>query len=271
MAAPDHDLLVLKAGPTSGISAAVLAASVYHVPGARNLWLFVLTWRLHMRGENIRGAHDVGRVRNLVVAAMMRKDLKTVSEGTSLATFCETFPLGSTGPVIALDGNGRYAGVVLVADAHHALAHLIDDEPQTVAALLRYTDIVLLPTMTAKEAAELFAASNSEELAVVDNAERRRVVGLLTEAYLLRRYAEELDKAGRTDRQVGLRRRAMAGTIDHAALPARAMMPRRIHCGGVRYSYSWARQRGWASCDQRQLPHTRADRAGNHIHIAFPG
>jgi CIC family chloride channel protein len=117
-----------------------------------------------------------------------------VPEDTSLAAFCESFPLGSTERVIALDGNGRYAGVVLVADAHHALAHLIEDEPQIVAVLLRYPDTMLLPSMSAKDAAELFAASNSEELAVVDNAERRRVIGLLTEAYLLRRYAEELDK-----------------------------------------------------------------------------
>ena len=187
--------LVLETTGDLGISAAVLAASVMSSFLVRETFGYSFsTWRLHMRGENIRGAHDVGRVRNLLVSAMMRKDLKTVSEDTSLAAFCESFPLGSTERVIALDGNGRYAGVVLVADAHHALAHLIEDEPQTVAVLLRYPDTMLLPSMSAKDAAELFAASNSEELAVVDNAERRRVMGLLTEAYLLRRYAEELDK-----------------------------------------------------------------------------
>jgi CIC family chloride channel protein len=187
--------LVLETTGDLGISAAVLAASVMSSFLVRETFGYSFsTWRLHMRGENIRGAHDVGRMRSLVVSAMMRKDLKTVSEDTTLAAFCESFPLGSTERVIALDGKGRYAGVVLVADAHHALAHLIEDEPQTIAGLLRYTDTMLSPAMTAKEAAELFAASSSEELAVVDNPERRRVVGLLTEAYLLRRYAEELDK-----------------------------------------------------------------------------
>ena len=187
--------LVLETTGDLGISAAVLAASVMSSFLVRETFGYSFsTWRLHMRGENIRGAHDVGRMRSLVVSAMMRKDLRTLSEDTTLAAFCESFPLGSTERVIALDGKGRYAGVVLVADAHHALAHLIEDEPQTIAGLLRYTDTMLSPAMTAKEAAELFAASSSEELAVVDNPERRRVVGLLTEAYLLRRYAEELDK-----------------------------------------------------------------------------
>lgn len=49
--------------------------------------------------------------------------------------------------------------------------------------------------MNVKAAADIFARSGSEELPVVDNFANRRVVGLLTEAHLLRRYAEELDKA----------------------------------------------------------------------------
>ena len=37
--------------------------------------------------------------------------------------------------------------------------------------------------------------AESEALAVVDSVETRKVIGLLTEGYALRRYAEELDKA----------------------------------------------------------------------------
>jgi len=187
--------LVLETTGDLAISAAVLAASVMASFLVRETFGYSFsTWRLHMRGENIRGAHDVGRVRSLVVGAMMRKDVKTVAASTPVPAFCESFPLGSTERTIALDDNGRYAGIVVVADAHHALAQVIEDQPQTIAGLLRNTENMLLPSMTAKDAAELFAASNSEELAVVDTPERRRVVGLLTEAYLLRRYAEELDK-----------------------------------------------------------------------------
>ena len=52
---------------------------------------------------------------------------------------------------------------------------------------------MLSPAMNAQAAATLFEQSASEELAVVDNMDRRKVVGLLTEAHLLRRYAEVRD------------------------------------------------------------------------------
>ena len=56
--------------------------------------------------------------------------------------------------------------------------------------------------MNAKEAMALFEAAEAEALAVLDGTKTRRVVGLLTEAHLLRRYGEELDK--RRQEEVGL-------------------------------------------------------------------
>jgi CIC family chloride channel protein len=51
--------------------------------------------------------------------------------------------------------------------------------------------------MNVKLAAEMFTTAGSEELAVVGDLYNRKVVGLLTEGYLMRRYAEELEKARR--------------------------------------------------------------------------
>jgi len=190
--------LVLETTNDLAITAAVLAASVMASFLVRETFGYSFsTWRLHLRGETIRGAHDVGRLRSLTVGPMMRSDVRTVPETMLLTAFCEKYPLGSTERVIATDRDGRYAGIVVVADAHHALAHAQDDQPATVSSLLQTRDFVLLPSMTAQAAADIFVASGSEELAVVDNLERRRVVGLLTEAYVLRRYAEELDKGWR--------------------------------------------------------------------------
>lgn len=190
--------LVLETTGDLEISAAVLAAAVMASFLVRETFGYSFsTWRLHLRGENLRGAHDVGRLRSLTVGPMMRADVRTVPETMLVAAFCEKFPLGSTERVIAIDGNGRYAGIVVVADAHNARAETSPDQPRTVGGLLQCRDWVLLPSTNAQAAADLFEKSGSEELAVVDNLERRRVVGLLTEAYLLRRYAEELDKGWR--------------------------------------------------------------------------
>jgi CIC family chloride channel protein len=194
-APPTMTFLVLETTGDLAISVAVLFASVTSSFLVRETFGYSFsTWRLHLRGETIRSAHDVGRMRGLVVASMMRPDVRTVVSTMALSKFCDRFPLGSTERVIAIDEEGRYAGIVLVAEAHQIFREGGEAAEGSVAPLLKYTDRVLTPRMTAKDAAVQFEKSNSEELAVVDNVERRKVVGLLTEAYLLRRYSEELDK-----------------------------------------------------------------------------
>jgi len=190
--------LVLETTHDLEITAAVLAAAVMASFLVRETFGYSFsTWRLHLRGESIRGGHDVGRLRSLTVGPMMRVDVRTVPENTLISAFCEKYPLGSTERVVAVDGNGRYAGIIVVSDAHHANSETSPDQPKTVSGLLLVTDWMLLPSTNAEQAADLFAKSGSEELVVVDNLDRRRVVGLLTEAHLLRRYAEELDKGWR--------------------------------------------------------------------------
>jgi CIC family chloride channel protein len=53
---------------------------------------------------------------------------------------------------------------------------------------------MLLPGMAIKEAVLAFDRAEAEALAVVDSYVDRRVLGLLTEAYALRRYAAELER-----------------------------------------------------------------------------
>jgi CIC family chloride channel protein len=60
--------------------------------------------------------------------------------------------------------------------------------------LLRYTDVVLVPGMTIKEAVLAFDRAEAEALPVVDSYLDRHVIGFLTEAYALRRYSAELER-----------------------------------------------------------------------------
>ncbi len=154
------------------------------------------TWRLHLRGESIRSAQDVSWMRALTVARMMKTDVKAAPMTETIGEFMEEFPLGSTTWVVAKDGGGRYAGLVSVADAHLSVTN--GEDPQSpIEDLLRYRDDVLLPQMNIKHAADLFERSESEALAVIDDPLHRRVIGMLTEAHVLRRYTEELEKARR--------------------------------------------------------------------------
>lgn len=185
--------LVLETTGDLAITAAVLVAATMSSLLVRETFGYSFsTWRLHLRGETIRAPHDIGRLRSLSVARMMRADVKTVISDVTMAEFRQRYPLGSTERVIAVDKKGQYAGIIIVAEVYGATPDLSRD--QTIASLLKHPDHFLLPGLNVADAAAIFEKTSSEELAVVDNVTSRKVVGLLTEAYLLRRYAAELDK-----------------------------------------------------------------------------
>jgi CIC family chloride channel protein len=148
---------------------------------------------LHLRGETIRSAADIGWIRDLTVRSLMRQDVATVNANLPIEQFREQFPLGSKNQVVAIDATGRYVGLALVADAHapdtEAGKGLID--------ILHYRDVVLHPAMNIQEAIAVFDAAEAESLAVVDTTGEHRPIGLLSEAHAMRRYAEESEQRRR--------------------------------------------------------------------------
>jgi CIC family chloride channel protein len=120
---------------------------------------------------------------------MMRTDVRTVASHTTVGRFRLVYPLGSTAQVVVVDDHRRYAGIVLVAEAHASEI----DPALPIKNILHYTEAALLPTMTVKEAVTAFDKAEAEALAVIESLETRRVVGLLSETYTLRRYSDELE------------------------------------------------------------------------------
>ncbi len=185
--------LALEMTGSLPMTAAVLAACVVSALTVRRTFGYSFaTWRFHLRGESIRSAVDVGWMRNLTVGRMMRREVRTIRVDTTLAAFRRGFPLGTTQRVIAVDAEDRYAGIVLLAEAHSDLENVT-----RIAEILHHQDAMLLPQMTIKEAVAAFESAESDALAVVDAPDTRRVIGLLTEQYALRRYSDELDRRRR--------------------------------------------------------------------------
>lgn len=176
------------------LTTAVLVAVIISTMITRELFGYSFaTWRLHLRGETIRSAADVGWIRDLTVAKMMRQDMTTVDAKMSLGDFRHKFPLGSKTQVVAVDGAGRYAGLAMVAEAHAP-----DTEgAKGLTGILRHADVVLHPVMNIQEAIAVFDAAEAESLAVVEPGGERRLVGLLTESHAMRRYAEESEQRRR--------------------------------------------------------------------------
>jgi CIC family chloride channel protein len=176
------------------LTTAVLVAVIISTQITRELFGYSFaTWRLHLRGETIRSAADIGWIRDLTVRSLMRPDVVTVNANMPIDEFRDKFPLGSKTQVVVIDGTGRYVGLALVADAH---APDIEAEKGLVG-LLHHRDVVLHPGMNIQEAIAVFDAAEAESLAVVDIDGQHRPMGVLTEAHAMRRYAEESEQRRR--------------------------------------------------------------------------
>jgi CIC family chloride channel protein len=176
------------------LTTAVLVAVIISTQITRELFGYSFaTWRLHLRGETIRSAADIGWIRDLTVRSLMRQDVATVNANMQVGEFREKFPLGSKTQVVAVDGAGRYVGLALVADAHAPEIEASDG----LVGLLHYRDVVLHPGMNIQEAIAVFDAAEAESLVVVDTDGAHRPIGVLNEAHAMRRYAEESEQRRR--------------------------------------------------------------------------
>jgi chloride channel protein, CIC family len=171
----------------------VLVAVIISTQITRELFGYSFaTWRLHLRGETIRSAADVGWIRDLTVRRLMRPDVATVNADMPIEEFRGKFPLGSKTQVVAVDAAGHYVGLVLVAEAHAPDVEVA----KGLYGTLHHRDVVLHPAMNIQEAITVFDAAEAESLVVVEGGEHRPI-GILTEAHAMRRYAEESERQRR--------------------------------------------------------------------------
>lgn len=185
-------MLVLEATHDFSLSGAVLAASLVSSTVVRETFGYSFsTWRLHLRGETIKSARDIGWVRTLTAGRMMRRETRATPASMQVGEFRRRFPLGATSRVVLIDDSGRYAGI---AQTPAAYAEGLD--PTTpVLKIAVNAEAALTPGMDIAAVMTRFDASGADELAVLDDG--RHVLGILSESYVRRRYAEELEKAQR--------------------------------------------------------------------------
>jgi chloride channel protein, CIC family len=189
--------LVLEMTRSVDVTAVVLAGCIVTSIFVRFMFGHSFsTWRLHLRGETIRSANDVGWLRNLTVERMMRTDIGKVPTTTTIAAARHEFVLGSRHAVVVVNNADDYCGLVLLPELFSHELDSIADEIQVVE-LARYTDVTLLPEMNVKTAMKIFDDAEAEELAVLESAENRKVIGYLSESFARRRYVEEIDQATR--------------------------------------------------------------------------
>ena len=211
--------LVLEATGDFQVTIAVVIAVTIASTIVRILFGYSFaTWRFHLRGLSIRGAHDVGWISDLTVGRLMRADPKTVPENLGLKALRAAFPAGSTKRLYVVDGSGRYVGTIDTADLHDAE---IDDALDGAVAgdLAEAPEHFLLPGENIRSALARFDALQVETLPVLDSGTQRAVVGYITEAYALRRYSAELERMRSAD--LGQRDLFSIGPLPNDKLPGR--------------------------------------------------
>ncbi|MEX6505119.1 chloride channel protein [Jiella sp. M17.18] len=182
-------MLVLESTQNLGLTGVVVVASLVASTLVRVFFGYSFsTWRLHLRGETIRSARDVGWVRTLTAGRMMRRETRATPARLTVAEFRRRFPLGSATRVVLTDDLDHYAGIVVTASAY---ADSLDAAaPISDVAVL--TDTWLRPEMDIVKVMAVFDAAAADELAVV--AADEKVLGLLSETFVRKRYAEEIEK-----------------------------------------------------------------------------
>ena len=185
-------MLVLEITHDFALTSVAIAAALSASTIVRETFGFSFsTWRLHTRGENIRSARDVGWVRALTAGKMMQRGEETAPATTSIEEFRRRFPLGSTTKVLLTDTSGRYFGIADTAKAFDS--SLAPDAP--IGSLAALGDSALHPSDDIRAVIHAFDLSEADYLAVIDD--QREILGSLSERFVHRRYADEVEKAQR--------------------------------------------------------------------------
>lgn len=186
--------LVLEATGDFQVTVAVVIAVTVASTIVRILFGYSFaTWRFHLRGLSIRGAHDVGWIAEMKVGRLMRTDAKCVPENMGLRALRAAHPLGGAKRIYAIAADGNYAGAIDSDDLHDAG---IDDALDGAVAgdLAAASEHFLLPTDNIRTALTRFDTLQIEILPVVVSNAERRVIGYVTEAYALKRYTQEMER-----------------------------------------------------------------------------
>ena len=127
----------------------------------------------------------------LTAGRMMRRETRATPAAMLVGEFRRRFPLGATSRVVLIDDGGQYAGIAQIPAAYAEGL----DPAMPVSEIAINVDAALTPGMDIAAVMTRFDASGADELAVLDGD--RHVLGILSESYVRRRYAEEIEKAQR--------------------------------------------------------------------------
>ena len=185
-------LLMLETTHDFSLMGVVLTATLISSAITREVFGYSFsTWRLHLRGSNIRSPRDIGWALSLTAERIMRRDWEAIPITMTIGEFRTRIPLGAATKTILTDNQGRYRGIVLPTSVHQPDL----DETGSVAMLAVQADQTLRPQSGIDAILRQFEKGGVDELAVVDSSDV--VIGVVTEKYARQRYFNAIENAQR--------------------------------------------------------------------------
>lgn len=169
---------------------AVVASSVCALIVRELFGYSFATWRFHLRGEVIRGPQDIGWIRQMSAASLMRTDFENALTTMPIGEAQKQFSPAQVRQIVLRDPSGIYAGIVPAATLHS----VANQDDEQLGSLAQQQDECLLPTTPVREILKAFERSEADVLAVVDRTDHRATIGTLSESHVLRTYGEELER-----------------------------------------------------------------------------
>lgn len=151
------------------------------------------TWRFHLKGMRLRGGQDIGWISDLTAGRLLRSDARIVERRMTVEALRELVPVGSKKYLFVTDGEGRFQGMIDVVALHdpdltEMAEHLVAGDLATGRGQF------LLPDADITAILRAFDRTDSEILPVLSSPTERRVLGYVSEAWCLKRYAAELER-----------------------------------------------------------------------------
>lgn len=184
-------LLAAEATGNTTILPDVMLATIAAVLVVRELFGFSFSiWRLHVRGSPARSAEDITWTRSIRVGDMMRRDVKRLHDTATCAELLEKYPPGSAKRVALVDNAGRYQGLCEVSE----IAYEAKAGGGAAIKFAKQKDTMMTTGQSLEDALAFFQNHSTDAVVVVDSGSDRKLAGLLTDSYLLRRYTQELER-----------------------------------------------------------------------------
>lgn len=189
-------LMVFELTGDYELTIAVMIATVIASQITQNAYGFsYFTWQLSERGVDLRGGREEVLMRNRLVADIMRNDHVVAFHNAPLEEIRAKLVGVSYGELFITDKENRLIGTVTLPDLSEVAFNDIYDNVLTAEDVIREKPPVVCVGDDLEQALDVLENAAEEHIAVVDNLETMRLLGVLHERDLLLEFHRSVREA----------------------------------------------------------------------------